>query len=128
MPNGAIRVVRAYFAATVVFAFLHGLLTVVGNQLSQDPPRFVESWQGPLIVLAYALYVVAGFVAGAIEGRRPVIHGIVAGVLSALVAVLVFRVALFDPFGVFALTANGLVLGGVGGACSMPLRRKNAFL
>ena len=114
---------RAYVISVGLFAVLHFSLTIVSNYVAQSVTG-VQSYIPWLNVLAYALYVIAGFVAAAIAKRRGIINGVIAGVLAAMTAILLFGVAGGDWFGVMVMTVNGGVLGGIGGAFFLVLSRK----
>lgn len=70
---------------------------------------------------AYFLYVISGFAAGMVAKRRLVTNGLIAGVLAAATAIVVFGVTQGDAFGIAATAITGGVLGGIGGAFSMLL-------
>lgn len=73
---------------------------------------------------AHFLYVIAGFVAGIIAKRRMIANGLIAGVLAAVTAILVFGVTWDDAFGIAATVITSGILGGIGGAFSMLLARQ----
>lgn len=56
--------------------------------------------------------------------RRTIANGLIAGILAAATAILIFGVSWGDSFGISATVINGGVLGGIGGACAMFLARK----
>jgi sugar phosphate permease len=116
---------RAYAIAIALFVVLHFLLTALGNSVAASGP-WGETWMPYLNVLAYVLYMVAGFVAGAVAKRYQVFNGMVTGVLAGAIAVFLFSVGPSFNFGTVVLLLNGAIFGGVGGACSMLLRQKDA--
>jgi hypothetical protein len=119
------RLAVAQGVAVLLFGVAHFGLTVMANSLAHGSPG--ESPLGLLNAASYALFGASGCVAALIGGVRPIVFGALAGVLCALVAVAVFG-ASRDPFGVAALLATGLVLGAIGGCCSLPMRRKRIRL
>ena len=120
MLHQSTRLVVAQGVAVLLFGIAHFVLTVMANRLVQSSPS-----QLPLElfnVVAYALYAAAGCVAALIGGVRPIVYGAVAGVLCAIVAIVAFGVSR-DALGAPALIA--MVLGAVGGFCSVVTRRKS---
>jgi hypothetical protein len=108
---------RAYVISVVVFAILLFAHTVVSNNVinsATDVDTFVP-W---INATTYFLYMIAGLVSSLIAKRRVMFNGAIAGILSAIVAIVIFDVA-GDPFGTMAAIVNGGVLGGIGGACTL---------
>ena len=107
--------IRAYVISVVVFAILLFVHTIVSNNVVNSVPDVatVVPW---INATTYFLYALAGLVSGLIAKRRVMVNGAVAGILAAIVAMLIFGVA-GDPFGSMAAIVNGGVLGGIGGAC-----------
>jgi sugar phosphate permease len=124
MSKTQVPELRAYAIALVLFVILHFLLTALGNSVVASGP-WGETWMPYLNVLAYTLYMVAGFVAGALTRRYHVLNGMVTGFLAGAIAVLLFGVGPSFNFGTVVLLLNGAIFGGVGGACSMLLRQKD---
>lgn len=111
---------RAYAIAIVLFVILHFLLLALGNSVAATATG-VETWMPYINVLAYLLYILTGFVAGALARRRHVLNGMITGFLAAATAVLLFGAAPGFNLGTVVLLLNGVIFGGMGGACSMML-------
>jgi len=122
MPSHTVRLILAQVAALLFFALTHFALTFMANRVVAPAGDF-PLW--PFNLLAYALYVAAGYLAAVVAGLRPIASGALAGALCALVAVVVMRVSR-ETFGLVALALSGLLLGGVGGLCYFGVSRKNA--
>ena len=116
---------RAYAIAIALFVILHFLLTALANSVAATEAA-VETWMPYLNVLAYILYMVAGFVVGGLTKRYHVPNGMVTGFLAGAIAVLLFDVGPSFNFGTVVLLLNGAIFGGLGGTCSMLLRQKDA--
>lgn len=113
------REIRIYGIAVGLFAVLHFSLTAASTgRLGTEDFGTLRPW---INAIAYLLYVFTGFVAGFVAGRRRVLHGVVAGALAAVTAIMIFRIAVFDGFGMLALLATGTILGGLGGFSSLLL-------
>ena len=118
---------RAYVISVVVFAILFFALTIVSNNVVNsvtDVATFVP-W---INATTYFLYVVAGLVSSLIAKRRVIFNGAIAGILAAIVAIVIFGVAGGDLFGIIITIVTGGVLGGIGGACTLisPGRKSKA--
>ncbi len=114
---------RAFVISVVVFAILFFALTTASNSAATT----AEDLEGLLPWLnatAYLLYVITGFIAGIVAKRRTIVNGLIAGVLAAATAILIFGVTRGDSFGIVATVVNGGILGGIGGACAMFLTRR----
>ena len=121
------RGLLGYAIGVATFAILQFVLTISANYIARTPPELerVLPW---LNVMAYLFYVVAGFLAATLVRRRQIINGAVVGALAATIAMLLFHVSGGNVLGVAAVLINGVVLGGIGGACTLALRReKNAL-
>ena len=114
--------VRAVAYAVVVFVALHYSLTLGSNYLANHSSNFT-TWQSWLILAAYVLYLVSGVIASMFSQEQFVMVGILAGVTSALSAVLLFGVG-GEAVGVFLTLLWGLILGGLGGGLSAWFRKK----
>ncbi len=116
---------RAYVISVVVFVILFFALTVVSNNVVKSVTD-VDTFVPWINATAYFLYVMAGLVSGLIAKRRVIANGVVAGILAAIMAIMIFGVAGGDLFGIFISIVNGGVLGGIGGACALiPTGRKS---
>jgi hypothetical protein len=115
---------QAIVIAVIVFVCLHYSLTLGSNYLANSSVNFptLLPW---LNLIAYILYVLSGFVASFLSKHKFVIVSLLAGLISAASAILIFGVG-GEVFGVFVTLASGLVLGGVGGGLSFLLKRKSA--
>jgi sugar phosphate permease len=113
---------QAIVIAVIVFVCLHYSLTLGSNYLANSSVNFPTLL--PLLnLIAYILYVLSGFVASFLSKHKFVIVSLLAGLISAASAILIFGVG-GEVFGVFVTLASGLVLGGVGGGLSFLLNRK----
>ena len=118
------REIRIYGIAVGLFAVLHFSLTAASTgRLGAEGFETLRPW---INAIAYLLYVLTGFVSGFVAERRQVLHGVVAGALAAATAILIFRVAVYDGFGMLALLATGTILGGLGGLSSLLVCRGRA--
>jgi hypothetical protein len=108
---------RAYVISVVIFAVLLFAHTIVSNNVvnSVTAADSVVPW---INATTYFLYMIAGLVSSLIAKRRVMFNGAIAGILAAIVAIVIFGVA-GDPFGTMAALFNGGVLGGIGGACTL---------
>ena len=109
---------RAYAIAIALFVILHFGLTTLTDSVATTAAG-IQTWMPYLNALAYILYAVAGFVAGALANRHHALNGLVTGFLAAAVAVLLFGVGPGLDLGTAVLLLNGSIIGGVGGACSL---------
>ena len=115
----------AYVISVVVFAILFFALTVVSNNVVNSVAD-VDTFVPWINATAYFLYVIAGLVSSLIAKRRVIFNGAIAGILAAILAIVIFGVAGGDLFGIMISIANGGVLGGIGGACTLiPTGRKS---
>ena len=114
---------RALVISVVAFAILFFVLTTASNSAATTA-KDLEGFLPWLNATAYLLYVIAGFVAGIVAKRRRIASGLIAGILAAATAILIFGVAWGDSFGIVATVVNGAVLGTIGGACAMFLTRR----
>ena len=109
---------RAIVIALVVFTILHVLLLLAARTFAKSPED-AAAVMPMLNVAAYPVYLVTGLVAG-INGRNaPILHGVVAGFLASIIAIVLFGSTEGDPVGVAILIANGVIFGGLGGTCSL---------
>lgn len=114
---------RAIVIALVTFAVLHVVLLAATRALVTSPDR-ATTFVPLLNVAGFLLYVAVGFIAGGIARNAGVAHGIVAGLFASLVAILFFAAAEQSLMQMAVLAVNGLLFGGIGGACSMLLPPK----
>ena len=112
---------RAIAYAVVVFVVLFYALTLGANYLAGKLSNFVI-WQPWLIFSAYILYLLSGLIAGIISKEQRIVVGVVAGLVSALMAILVFGVGR-ELMGVLFTLFWGLVLGGLGARLSVWFRK-----
>ena len=108
---------RAYVISVVVFAILLFAHTIVSNNVVNSVTD-VDTFVPWINATTYFLYMIAGLVSSLIAKRRVIFNGAIAGILAAIVAIVIFGVA-GDPFGTMAAIVNGGVLGGIGGACTL---------
>ena len=113
---------RAIAYAVVVFVVLFYALTLGANYLAGKLSNFVI-WQPWLIFSAYILYLLSGLIAGIISKEQRIVVGVVAGLVSALMAILVFGVGR-ELMGVLFTLFWGLVLGGLGARLSVWFRKR----
>jgi sugar phosphate permease len=118
-PDRALKL-RAILLALAVFVVLHVLLLFAARALAATPER-IATIVPILNAAAYLIYLIAGFVAGAFARSAPILHGITAGLIAALIAIIFFGAAEADLAAVAILFANGLIFGGIGGASSLLL-------
>ena len=114
--------VQVISIAVILFICLHYLLTLISNYLANnlsDFPVYLP-W---LNLTAYLLYLLIGFVASVLSKEQFIFVGLIAGLISALSAVLLFSVG-GSIYGVFVTLVSGLVLGGIGGGLSLIIKRK----
>ncbi len=108
---------RAYVIAVFVFVILLFFHTMVSNNIVNsvaDGDTYVP-W---INATTYFIYMIAGLVSSLIAKRRVMFNGAIAGILAAIVAMVIFGIC-GDPFGTMAAIFNGGVLGGIGGACTL---------
>ena len=110
---------RAYVISVVVFAILLFAHTIVSDNVVNSVTD-VDTFIPWINATTYFLYVLAGLVSSLIAKRRVIFNGAIAGILAAIVAIVIFGVA-GDPFGTMAAIVNGGVLGGIGGAGTLIL-------
>lgn len=113
---------RAIVYALVAFAILHVLLLVAARAIAGNPER-IATVVPILNVAAYLIYLIAGFIAGAMAKASPILHGVTAGFFAALIALAFFGAVESNLPAVGILIANGIIFGGIGGACSLPFAR-----
>jgi hypothetical protein len=113
---------RAIVIALVVFTILHVLLLVAARTLLTTPDR-VATIVPILNAAAYLIYLVAGLIAGGTAKNAPVLHGVAAGFSAAIIAIIFFGSTQGDLLAVAVLIANGVIFGGIGGACSLLFAR-----
>jgi sugar phosphate permease len=118
-PDRALKL-RAILIALAVFVVLHVLLLFAARALAATPER-IATIIPILNAAAYLIYLIAGFVAGALARSAPILHGITTGLFAALIAIVFFGAAEADFAAVAILIANGLIFGGIGGASSLLL-------
>ena len=109
---------RAIVIALVAFAVLHVVLLAATRALVTSPER-ATTFVPLLNVAGFLLYIATGFTAGAVARHANVAHGIVAGLFASLIAILFFASAEQSPMQMAVVAINGLLFGGMGGACSM---------
>lgn len=114
---------KAILVALVVFTILHVLLLVAARNLLTTPDR-VATLVPILNAAAYLIYLVAGLIAGGSAKNAPVLHGVATGFLAAIIAIVFFGSTKGDLFAVAVLIANGIIFGGIGGACSLLFARE----
>ena len=113
---------RAIVYALGAFVILHVLLLVAARAIAGNPER-IETIVPMLNVAAYLIYLIAGFIAGVMARAAPILHGVTAGFFAALIAIVFFGAAESNLPAVGILIANGIIFGGIGGACSLPFVR-----
>ena len=118
-PDRALRL-SAIIIALTVFVLLHVLLLFAARALAATPER-IATIVPILNAAAYLIYLIAGFVAGAFARSAPIIHGVAAGFFAALIAIIFFGATEADLAAIAILIANGIIFGGIGGACSLLL-------
>jgi len=118
MPTARPPELRAYAIAIALFVILHLVLTALTGAVARTAAG-IEAWMPYLNAIAYLLYAVAGFVAGALTNRHHALNGLATGLLAALLALLLFRARPGPGIGTAVLLLNGAIIGGVGGACSL---------
>ncbi len=106
-----------------MFAVLFFVVTTASKRIV-NTAEDVETLLPWINATVYVLYVIAGFAAGMVAQRRLIINGLIAGVLAAATAIVVFGVTQGDAFGIAATAVTGGVLGGIGGAFSMLLAQQ----
>jgi sugar phosphate permease len=111
---------RAIVIALAVFVVLHVLLLAAARAIASTPER-IATIVPILNAAAYLIYLVAGFVAGAFARSAPILHGITAGIFASLIAIFFFGATEATAAAVAILIANGVIFGGIGGACSLLL-------
>lgn len=116
-PDRSLKL-RAIVIALVVFAVLHALL-LVGARVVVTTPERAASIAPYLNIAAYLMYLIAGFTAGASARTAPILHGVTTGLFAAILAILFFGSSQADMLGSAVLIANGMIFGGIGGACSL---------
>lgn len=121
-PNRSLKL-RAIVYALVAFAILHVLLLVAARSIAGDPER-IETMVPILNVAAYLIYLIAGFIAGAMAKAAAILHGVTAGFFASLIAIVFFGATEANLPAVAILIANGIIFGGIGGACSLPFARE----
>lgn len=106
---------------------LHYSLTLTGNYFANNSEEFM-AWLPWLNLTAYFLYFLSGLVASLLSIKHFILVGFIAGLMSAIAAVLIFGVGI-DQFGTFVTLVSGFILGGLGGGLSLLFkgRAKNAF-
>ena len=121
--------IQSIALAVVIFMLLHFSLTVGVNYFStNNPESFMVSLQW-LILLAYLLYVLSGFIAATLSKKQHLIVGLAAGLISSLSAVLL-GVGSGETYGVLITITFGLIFGTIGGGLSLllfKLRAKNGL-
>jgi len=122
---------RAYVISVVIFAilfFTHMVLSNSAINSTTDLEAFVDTFMPWINATVLILYVVAGLVSSLIAKRRVIFNGAIAGILAAIVAIVIFGVAGGDLFGIIITIVTGGVLGGIGGACTLisPGRKSKA--
>jgi ACR3 family arsenite efflux pump ArsB len=114
---------RAIVYALVTFAILHVLLLLAARAIAGNPERIATVV--PLLnVAAYLIYLVAGFIAGVFARAAPILHGVAAGFFASLIAIVFFGATESNLPAVAILIANGIIFGGIGGACSLLCARE----
>ena len=109
--------IQAVSLAVILFVVLHYSLTLTGNYFANNSEEFMV-WLPWLNLTAYFLYLLSGLVASLLSRKHSIFVGLVAGLMSALAAVLIFSVG-SELFGVFVTLVSGFVLGGLGGGLSL---------
>jgi len=110
------RKIIAVSVAVILFMMLHYSLTLGSNYLANNSSDFTI-WQPGLIFTAYILYLLSGITASIISKEQFVVIGALAGLVSAISAVLSFGVG-GEAIDVAFTLVWGLVLGGLGGSLS----------
>ncbi len=118
-PDRSLKL-RAIVLALVTFVVLHVLLLVAARALAATPER-AATLVPILNVAAYLIYLIAGFVAGAFAKAAAILHGVTAGFFAALIATVFFGSTETAAAAIAVLIANGVIFGGIGGACSLLL-------
>ena len=109
---------RAIVIALVVFTILHVLLLLAVRTFIRTPED--ASTTLPILnAAAYLIYVVAGLVAGMNGRNAPILHSVAAGLFASMIAIVFFGSTKGNTVGVAVLVANGIIFGGMGGACSL---------
>jgi len=125
MPNkNMLKEIRSIVISVAIFLVLHFALTAGSNYFARTADNF-STWLLWINITAYFLYVLVGFVAGALSKRHFLLVGAITGICSAAAAILIFGVAGNDIFGILAMVVNGAVFGGIGGAISLYVIRKS---
>ena len=118
---------RAYIYALAVFAILQLALTALANSAAETAAG-ARTWIPVINVAAILLYILTGFIAGALARRRNVFNGFVAGLLAAAVSMFLFGNGYGFTVGTIVLCLTGAVVAGIGGACSLILSQPKATI
>ena len=121
--------IQSIALAVIVFMLLHFSLTVGMNYFSSKNPENFMVWLPWLILVAYLLYILSGFIAAELSKKHQLTIGLIAGLASSLSAVLL-GVGSGEEYGKLITITLGLILGSVGGGLSLllfKLRVKNGL-
>ena len=121
--------IQSVALAVIVFMLLHFSLTVGMNYFSNKNPESFMVWLNWLILVAYLLYVLSGFIAAALLKKHHLVVGLTAGLISSLSAILI-GVGSGEEYGQLITITFGLILGTIGGGLSLllfKLRAKNGL-
>jgi sugar phosphate permease len=113
---------RAYTYALAAFSILQFALTTLANSVAETAAG-ARTWIPLLNAIAILLYILTGFLAGALAKRRNVLNGLVVGFLAAAISVSFFGTGQGFTVGTILLCLTGAIVAGIGGACSLFLHQ-----
>ena len=117
--------IQSIALAVIVFMLLHFSLTVGMNFFSNKNPENFMVWLPWLILVAYLLYILSGFIAAELSKKHHLVVGLTTGLVSSLSAILL-GVGSGEVYGRLITITFGLILGAIGGGLSLLLFKSRA--
>lgn len=113
--------VKGVTIALLVFILIHYSITYIANSVANTQENYLTflPW---LNFAVFFVYFLCGLLASIFYENNFVLIGLVTGLLSALVAITLFNVAVNDMSGMLMTITIGMLLSGFGGVISMLIK------
>ena len=111
----------AILVSAIIFGVAQYNLTNYTNTLAQDLAALNE-WKNWLIVIAYSLYFISGFISAILSKQNPLVVSALTGLVCAVLAIVFFGVG-GDLIGLILMLTLGSFTGMLGGLVVLMLNK-----
>lgn len=111
-----------YVICIIFFAFTRYILQIITNSIFKDPQPSVEVLYLVNIIF-YVLLFLCGFLAGYLINKRTILHALLATAIAIMFTIPLMGIKLSNYTGLIYLLILGTVIGGVGGATALLVKK-----